>query len=111
MFRENEVSLLKRFENIVVISPGENKLLPFWNIFVMLLAIFSSMAYGNFAVFRKDLQYDNYLEYLDSLSSDWLPMFYFSHEQITFFKHMELFMELVFFVVFIMQFFTEYEDM
>jgi len=84
--------------------------MPFWNIFVMLMAILSSMAYANFAVFRKDLQFDNYPEYLNDLAEDWHLMYYFSQPDIIFFNRMEIFVEIIFFLVFLMRFFTEYED-
>ena len=73
-------SFLTRFLEAIVISPSENNFLPYWNIMVMFTSIFSSCMYAFFAVFRKDVQFLNHLEYLNYLSNEWATMFYFPDE-------------------------------
>jgi len=58
-------------EEWIVICPEKNFFWPYRNIFVMFCAIFSSMLYGFCAVFRTDVDYSEYLEYLNDLSQDY----------------------------------------
>jgi len=79
---KNDKGWLQNMEEKIVICPEENFFWPIRNILIMWCAILSSVLYGFCAVYRKDVDYSDYLEYLNDLSYEWSEMNYFSPDNI-----------------------------
>ena len=76
----------------------------------MVLALYSSCLYGYFAVFRMDLGYGSYEEYLNSLNLDFHQYYFFSKDQIKTYNRMELVFELIFLFVMLLNAITDYQQ-
>jgi len=94
---------------MIVICPEKNFFWPYRNLFVLWCCLLSSIFYGFCTVFRKDVDFPDYLDYLNYMSIHFEDHYYFSRKSIEDLIWTQIFFECVFLVVFIMEFFTEYK--
>ena len=104
-----EEPLIDKFLKMIIISP-ENWFFHAWKIFVLFLSIISSLVYANFAAFREDVNFKNYMDYFDKDDYGYIVMHKYSYSDLELFNKLQLGIECFFLVEMLFGFITEYVD-